>query len=45
MSVFKNEYSRLIDDGGLELPGKIKDIDNFFQIHLYLFPFFMGRLS
>ena len=39
MSVFKNKYSRLIDDGVFELLGKIKDIDNFFKnSSLFCFP-------
>ena len=39
MSVFKNKYSCLIDYGVLELPGKIKDIDNFLKdSSLFCFP-------
>ena len=39
MSVFKYKYSRLIDDGVLELLGKIKDIDNFLKdSSLFCFP-------
>ena len=39
MSVFKKKYSRLIDDGVLELLGKIKDIDDFFSnSSLFCFP-------
>ena len=39
MSVFKNKYSRLIDDGFLELLGKIQDTDNFLKnSSLFCFP-------
>ena len=39
MSVFKKKYSRLIDEGVLELLGKIKDIDNFLKkSSLFCFP-------
>ena len=39
MSVFKNKYSHLIDNGVLELLGKIKDVDDFLRnSSLFCFP-------